>query len=588
MTSRAGTSRSRPSAIQAPAAQERRPPPILSGALGSGLVAALCLVLGALVPVVSGAKPGFTSAPLLIVLALVPIGVAAGFTLAGRHTAAAGLLLGLAALAPGRLVLDLQFVADSSVVARPELYLPTALERPGAGAGLWLLVLGHLLTLAAGLFAMRFIRQQAESAGRGLPGRRRWQVIAPFAGVIGAIGLFLLPLRSQSVYLLAVSPFDGPFCVWLGHLLLICALPLAALVAVGSSVDGVARGALPGLAFATFAVSLPDLIAGASVPLLQVALGPFVVVFAGLVLLGLSFLRPGAVVAEGDDSDSAESTDLAGEAVVPGLSRLRLASACLGLLTAVAALCGSLFPQVSSPDGSPGPESPARWLLLLAGVIVGVLAVLTAVPSVSSRIRPVLSVAWVGVELAGAAVLGTALTATAFMSSYTEGSGVLWTVAAMVLAGVTAGGSVILGVVEREESDDSGPDGPRPSGAVVTPLTAGAVLAVAAFGVATFAAPDYVAPGLWSNFSTPSWGILAALLTVLGAAALVPRSRPSQAAGLLGGAVLVLALRAAELPMLGGRIEGAHTALGFWLALAGIAALVIAAVMALTGARKPA
>ena len=585
MTSRAGTSRSRPSAIQAPAAQERRPPPILSGALGSGLVAALCLVLGALVPVVPGAEPGFTSAPLLIVLALVPIGVAAGFALAGRHTAAAGVLLGLAALAPGRLVLDLQFVADSSVVARPELYLPTALERPGAGAGLWFLVAGHLLTLAAGLLAMRFVRQQAESAGRGVPGRRRWQVIAPFAGVIGAIGLFMLPLRSQSVYLLAVSPFDGPFCVWLGHLLLICALPLAALVAVGSSVEGVARGALAGLAFATFAVSLPDLVSGASVPLLRVALGPFVIVFAGLVLLGLSFLRPGAVVGEGADTDS---TDLAGEAVVPGLSRLRLASAAFGVLTAVAALCGSVFPQVSSPDGSPGPESPARWLLLLAGLIVGVLAVLTAVPRASSRIRPVLSVAWVGVELAGAAVLGTALTATAFMSSYTEGSGVLWTVAAMVLAGVTAGCSVILGVVEREESDDSGPDGPRPSGAVVTPLTAGAVLAVAAFGVPTFAAPDYVAPGLWSDFSTPSWGILAALLTVLGAAALAPRSRPSQAAGLLGGAVLVLALRAAELPMLGGRIEGAHTAMGFWLALGCIAALVIAAVMAITGARKPA
>jgi hypothetical protein len=585
MTSRAGTSRSRPPAPQAPAAQERRPPPALGIALGLGLVAAISLVLGALLPVVSGAKPGFTSAPLLIVLAVAPLGVAAGFVLTGRHTAAAGLLLGLAALSPGRLLLDLQFVADSSVVARPELYLPTALERPAAGAGLWFLVAGHVLTLVGGVFAARFVRQQAESAGRRLPGRRRWQVIAPFAGVIGALGLFLLPMTSESVYLLAVSPFDGPFCVWAGHLLLICALPVAALVAVGASVDGVAKGALLGLAFATFAVSLPDLVSGASVPRLHVALGPFVVVFAALVLAVLSFLRPGAV---SDAAAADDSADLAGEAAVPGLSRLRLVTGGLGLLTVVASLCGSLFPQVSSPTGAPGPESPARWLLLLAGVIVGVLAALTAVPRTSSPVRPVLSVAWVGVVLAGAAVLGTALTATAFMSTYTEGSGVLWTVAAMVLAGVTGGCSVILGVVEREESDDAGPDGPRPSGAVVTPLTAGAVLAVAAFGTPTFAAPDYVAPGLWSDFSTPSWGILAALLTVLGAAAIVPRSRPAQAAALLGGGVVVLVLRAVELPMLGGRVEGAHAALGFWLALGAVAALVIAAVMAITGARKPA
>jgi hypothetical protein len=146
---------------------------------------------------------------------------------------------------------------------------------------------------------------------------------------------------------------------------------------------------------------------------------------------------------------------------------------------------------------------------------------------------------------------------------------------------------VITGVVERDEAEEAGPDAPRPTGNVVIVLAAAAVLAVAAFATPTFTAPDYVAPGLWTNFSDQSWGLLAAVLTVLGAIVLVPWSRPSSAASLLLGASLVLALRAAELPMLGGQVEGAQAGAGFWLSLGCAGALLIAAVMAVAGARKP-
>jgi hypothetical protein len=116
---------------------------------------------------------------------------------------------------------------------------------------------------------------------------------------------------------------------------------------------------------------------------------------------------------------------------------------------------------------------------------------------------------------------------------------------------------------------------------------AATVLAVAAFGTPTLTAPDYVAPGLWSNFGTQSWGLVAAVLTVLGAIALVPRSRPTRAASLLIGATAVLALRAAELPMLSGHVNGAQAGTGFWLTLGCAAALLISAVMAVAGARTP-
>jgi hypothetical protein len=123
---------------------------------------------------------------------------------------------------------------------------------------------------------------------------------------------------------------------------------------------------------------------------------------------------------------------------------------------------------------------------------------------------------------------------------------------------------------------------------VLTPLVAGVVLAVAAFGTPTFSAPEYVAPGLWSDFGTSSWGLLGAVLTVIGAAALALRSRPGQAAALLSGAVVVLAVRAAELPVLGGQIEGSQVGIGFWLILGSMVAFVLTAVIAAMGARKSA
>jgi hypothetical protein len=554
------------------------------------VLAAVCLSLGALLPVVKGAVPGFSSAPVLIVLALVPMAVAVGLALTGRHAAAAGLLIGLAVLTPGRLMLDLQFAVDASRVARPELYLPTALENPGAGAGLWFLVAGYLLTAIAEVPAGRLVRAQSESSrqaheGQTRPGRRRWQLVAPAVAVLSAVGLLMVPMRSTSVYLQVLSPFDGPFPIWAGSLVLACALPLAVVLAIGSTVDGVAKGTLLGLAFGTVAVALPNLLSGMIVPRLEVTFGPIMVLLAAVVLAVLAFLRPGRASAA---EPVADQQDLAGEAVVPGLSRLRLTAGVLGVLTAVTSLAASLSALVTSASAVAVPESPARWLLVLAGAIVGVLAVLTLVPSTSVWVRPALSVAWAGVAMAGASVLGTALAATGPTGGYSAGAGVFWTIAAMILATVTAGCSVILGVVEREESEDTGPDGPRPSGAVLTPLAAGAVLALVAFGTPTFTAPEYVAPGLWSDFGTPSWGLLGAALTVLGAAALALRSRPGQAAALLLGAVAVLAVRAAELPVLGGQVAGSQAGIGFWLTLAGMAAFVLAAVLAATGARKAA
>lgn len=568
---------------------ERRSTTLLA-ALAAAIVAAGLHAAGASVPVVADAAPGFRSGPLLIVLALLPAAVSGALLLSGRHNAAAGVLVGAAALAPGRAVLDLQLAADPGAALRPELYLPGDLLRHPPGAGLWLLVAGHGALAVAGLLAVRAARERADVADAGeratdghdvATWRQRWLFVVMVAAVVAASGLLMAPFASGDVYLLARNAFEGPAVALTGYLLVAAALPLAAALFMTSGNGPFARGGLGGLAIGVACVAVPSVAAAASIDATSVSSGPVVALVAVAVLLAVAFVRASAR-AERDDSP-----DRSGEVAVPGQRRLLTATGVLAVLTALAAAAGSLTAQLSSPGPAPAPESPARWLLLAAGVLVGALGLGLFVPRVAIVLRPALTVAWVGVLLAGTAVLDTAITATGVPGgSLSSGPGVLWTWLAMCGAAATACCSVIAGMVEREDADGLDPaDGTGAGMNLLTPVTAAAVLAVAALGTPVVTAADYIAAGLWSDFGTPSWGLLAAALTVLGATVLAPRSRPRQAAALLAGAAGVLAVHASALPLTGSHLPDARAGIGLWLSLAAIAALLVAAAIALAGRR---
>ncbi len=569
--------------------------------LSAGLVSAgaVALAAGALMPVVRGGSPGFTAAPLLVVLALAPAVAVLYAVSTGRPGLTAGLVLGLTALAPGRLLLDLQLLADGSLAARPELFLADRLlALPPAGPGLWPLVAGHLLTLAAGAFAAGTARDEAELAGE-LDGHRRWRLLGPVLGVAGGIGLLLAPLGSGNAYLLAKNAFEGPTVAMAGYLLLAALLPLTVLVAVSSPSAGVGKGGFAGAGLAALAVGVPPVVAGLVVDRLSVAPGSVLVTVAGLGLFGLAFTR--FDVAEASE---AVTGDLAGEARLPGLFWWRLATGGLALLAAAAAVAGALTPVLKANGETPVPETPSRWLLLGAAVVLAVPAVFVFVPRLSAFVRGVVAATWAGVVLAGAAVLSAALSVTEDKAvdpalfgvdlplplpdkvGYSAGPGVTWTFVALALAAVAALAAVITGVVERDDSDDGGMDEPRANSAVLTPVVAAAVLAIAAFGTPVFTAPGYTAPGLWSDFGAASWGLLGALAVVLGLYALVVRSRPIAAAAALAGAALVLGLRAAELPLVGSEYDGSSAGIGFWLALGAAVVSLVAAGMAVAGSRR--
>jgi len=568
---------------------ETRPSAALKTALTLAALGAVALTAAAIVPVSPAASPGFTSWPWLALLALAPVGAAGWFAATGKAGLGGGLVLGLAALAPGRLLLDLQFAVNGPLTIRPELYLPDRfLGSSAVGPGFWLLVAGHVLTGAAGVVAWRALRSHDE------PERRRWRLLVPLLAVVGGAGLLTAPVHSDNGFLLARAAFEGPWPALGGYLLLAAALPLTAVVALAAPAENVARGALGGLAAAAFGVAAPPVLAGLFRDDLHVTWGPALALVSTAIIAGLAGTR------------LTESTKTAetGDAKLPGLFWWRLTSGLLGLATTIAALVGAYAPQVAVTALNPGAvtpvsaaaESPARWFLLVAAVVLAVPAAGVLVPKTAAVARPVLGVAWAGIVLAGTAVLNTALTATqagnlagfggtaAPVFTYDLGAGAAWTFAALVLAALAALAAVGTGVVEREDAGESGT-----RGNVLTPVAAGAVLAVAAFGLPVFAVPGYVPAGLWSHLDTPSWGLLTAAAVVVGAAVLATRSRPKPAAALLAGAALLTALHAAELPLVGGTLGGASPATGFWVALAATAALLAAAGMALghRGRRAP-
>ncbi|MGW4592536.1 hypothetical protein ACWEKJ_34905 [Amycolatopsis thermoflava] len=684
-----------------------------------GAVSAVLLAVGAAVPVVNGVARGFHSVPLLVVLAVAPMAVVAVLALKGRHQTAAGVLAAVAALAPGRLVLDLILLADPVRAARPELFRLHSLADPGTAPGLWLLLAGHVAAIAAGVMATRAAAPKADTpwtprasaaaeaaaaraaggpgpnspstdpvadpgsiartadgdapggaaavnggaaGGEGEPrsidepaggsadekaagepdavsagdandragaipavkpnteytarigssgrapaadsGRaatratpadqpaasegawpeaadvsRAGLIFGMFAAVVAGVGVMMAPFTSTDAFLPAGSAFESPGLVLAGSLLLAFALPVATVLLAGSG-TAVARGGLLGLGVTAAVVGLPNLVSGLSLPGVRLAAGPILVLVGAAGMIAAAFL-PTAT------TPNAAQDDEAGEITLPGIRRLRIVTGVLAVLTSAAAIAGALTPQVVITETLNGPQSPSRSALLVAGLLVGLLGLVMFTAGPAAYARPALSVAWVTIPLAGTAVLTMAVTATELGAGLTPGPGVLWTALAIVGSAITACCSVVAGMVERDETTDPATafgDGPALPGAdLLTPLVAAGILAIGAFGTPSILAPDYVEPALWSSFGTPSWGLLVALLTVLGACVLAPRCRPARAAALLAGAACVAGLRAAELPLVGDEIAGAHAGLGWWLALGCALALVIAAVLAARG-----
>lgn len=552
-------------------------------ALGVAVGGGLLLAAGSLLPVVPPGTPGYASGPLLVVLGLLPAGVAVLLAIRGSSAAVGGVLMAAALFAPGRALVDAQLAVQANgSVARPEFAAPTTIQPLHPGTGLWLLLAGHVLTIAAGVLAMG-VGDSGDPAG-GTSDRRPGSyqgpaLIALGLGALAALALVALPFTSSSPFLLAQSALDTPAVELLGGVLIAIAAPLAAIIAVTSTDSSLAKGWLFGSAAAVVAVALPRLVAGLSVAGLHPTWGPYgaIVAAAGLVVFGLVTDR---TVAAGMDTgdDTAEPADLN----LPAQSRLHLITGVVGLLSAGAALVGADTSLFSLPADFPHPPDVASRPLIPAAAVIGVCAIGMLVPRWAAAVRPAFAVAWVAVPMAGTGVFDTALTATQ-IDGVRLGPG-LWATGLAILAALGAGCCAgLAGGVERDDVDLTSVSW-QPT--VLVPGAAAALLAFGAFGFPVLRATGYTPPGLWSDFRFASWGLVLGLIAVVAATLLAAASRPKRAAGLLFGATGIVLVRVLELPVNRAMLTDPTAGPGLLLAIACLVACLAAAGTALWLVRR--
>ena len=582
MTARPDSPATPEKAEAAPAAPETGGHPGLITAIAVAGVGALLAGLAPAVGVVEGASPGFTSWPWLLVLAALPPALAVLFLRAGRSGLAAGVLITPAVLVPGRLVLDAQLVFGATDVTRPELLLPDSLDPLPPAAGTWMLLAAHVATCAAGVVAAATSGDRGSAApafgsAEGPPssGARRQGLLALVlcAAFAAGVGALMTQLASDDPYLVPHAAVDSPVVVLVGSVLVALGVPAAGGLAVSSAEPEFARGGLFGLAAALTAYAGPSLAAATFVPQLHYGSGAVVGLVAALVLAAL------AVPAGRAPRDDEQDLNL------PAGARLNATSGGLAALAGVLGLVAAATPALSVPEFLIANPSvyPAR-LLWPAGAVLLVLGAAVLWRPVATWARPALAVAWTALPLAFAAVLDSVFTSLQLPGTTAE-PGAWLGGAAAALAAAAAVVAAVTGAVERDDVDLTALSR-RPAAAA--PAALSLLLAAGAFGFPAVTGPDYTPPGILSGFTTASWGQVIALASIAVGAVLVPNSRPSRAAGLLGGAALVLVVRALEFPLTQARVPGSEPGPGLWFAAAGAAASALCAVAVALWLRAPA
>ncbi|MET8756679.1 hypothetical protein [Lentzea sp. NPDC004782] len=548
---------------QTPAAARLR----ISWALASA--GGLLLAAGPLLGVVNGAEPDFTSWPLLALLALAPPVVAGVLLFRGRPFVAAGLIAAVGVLSVGRLLSDLQIAFAPMAVARPELFRPTTLLAVTPSAGLWLLIAGHALVIAGGVPA----------AGRaGMPADESEPptlvALPVIIAAVAAVGLLGKPFTSTDPFQLDRGPWDLPVLGLTGGLLVALAAPLATALAASSPDPDTREGGAFGVSLALLAVVLPPLVAGTVATGLGITAGSVLVLLAALTLPAVPLLSRLARLLSGKRDETRDPA-------LPTVRRMHVAAGVLTVLSSLMVLIGAVLPQLVLSTGGDAPELASAKLLWPAGLAFGVLGLASLVPSVAAAVRPALLFGFLAVQLAAAGAAEPVLTAS--QAGIAQPGAGFWLMVVELplglLALVCAG---LAGAVERENAE--------PGRKHEVPMTElGAALLAGLFAVGAFALPavraaDYKAPTLGPDTDVAIWVALFVSLTLLILGLVVAlRSRPARGAAVLAGAVLLMGVRALELPLTGDKVVGATAGPGTWLALASCAALLVAA--GLMGAR---
>jgi hypothetical protein len=541
-------------------------------ALAGAVLTGFASLVGVVTP---STPPAFVSWPVLFLLAALAPVLSFWFARRARTVLAASLLLGPAALAPGRMVLDSQLAVDAGLAARPELLLPVTLVRFTPSAGLWMLMCGNAAAVIAGVLAMVSVGRVRDPVPGGFDidnsagaSRRQGQLAFVLCvAVLGAVSVLMPQFVSGTPYLVSRAAVDSPLPVLAGSLLVAVALPSVGGFVASATDREMARGGLLGLAIALAAIVLPSLVAATFIGQIHYGSGAVLGLAAALAMAGLAW-------SAGRTDERVR--DHSSQPRIPSLARLLALTGGLAVLAGALAVVGAVSPQWELPSGLSTVSYPAR-MLWPSGLMTVVLGAGLLFPGTALRVRPVLSVAWVVVPLAATAALDTVFAADQGAGA-SAGSGSWEAGFAGVLATLAGVASAFAGAVERDDVDLTEVVVRRTTAAlslVVFPL------AIATFGLPVVTAPGFTPPGLFMNFQVTSWGLVLGLAAVLAAIVLAPLCRPERAAALLCGAALTVLVRILELPLTAARAAGSGPGAGLWWGLACLAALAVGVIVCL-------
>ncbi|WP_156076864.1 hypothetical protein [Saccharothrix sp. NRRL B-16314] len=531
-------------------------PTRLRAAVGVAVAGALLTAVAPALGVVEdSAPPAFTAWPLLALLALLPAGSAAFFLSRGQESTAAAALVAPAVFAVGRLLDDLQLAVGPIDASRPELLRPTSLLPPTPSAGVWLLLAGHVLLIAAGVGAMATLGAEPD-----VRSERASFMLPATAGIVAGIGLFTVPFTSSDALVPARGPFDSPTLPMVGGLLVTLAAPALAVLAASATTNEARKGGLLGLAAVLLALALPPIATALAADGIGPAVGPFLVLGAAVALAW-----PQRAAKAGAEKDK-EVHDVE----LPGARRLHVIAGVLGLVAAAAAVAGASTDHLVLPMGLTPPTDYAARLLWPAAIATAVLA---AALIAKAAVRPAFIVATATVPLAAGGALDAVFAATELSAQ--PGPGVWFTVASVAAAAAAAGTAALAGAVERDEVGVAGAEPPLP---LIAGTMIAALLAVGAFALPVLRASDYVPIGAF-GLGAGSWGLLVALVAAVVAAGVALKARADRGAALLLGAAVVTGVRALEYPLTAARAAGAVPGPGLWLAAAATAAFLVSAAL---------
>lgn len=599
---RAEPQRIRPQDGEFGRANDPSPTPRVALAVVLALIAAVAAVAAQLIGVVrsaDGSPVGDGAAMAAILAGAVPVVVVIGAAVgvAGRRVElAAALLAGYGAVALGFTLLDVALLSDPIDANRLELFRPLSAATLDATSGVYVLLVGHAVSVLAGVAGWSAVHRAglgdgygqsvySEHVGRAAAGRVGPLLAALLGafGVLAAVAAFASLYRSSDPVVIVTAVVESPVFVAVGSGVVGVAALVVAAAALAALSPQVASGASVGAGLGVLGFAGVALLAGLGTgDRVDAGLGAYLGTVAGLGLLICgAVLAPVAAARDRRALERAQQRETGARGVRgvagPGTTRWHAAAGSAGVLSGVLFVVGSLLPILETDSGIAVPQILATRVVLVAGFVMILGSVPLLFSEFASAARPFVSVFWLGAVAAAAAVLQSVVLAED-VEGVSTGVGALAIIAGVVAAVATGLLALFAGSAERDDVDtsaDAGTDGPL----LGTALLGSGLLAIG-LALPLYRGSDLTAATVTEfPWGWDTWGQMLLAAGVVVAAVVAARARPTRGSVLLGGAAVAGIVHLSSWPLTSARATDPEMGPGVVPSVIGIVVLGVAAAL---------